>query len=245
MVLKVIQSSSRGNSYCLIADNGEILVIEAGMQLAKVKEAIDFKVASITGLLVSHSHQDHSKYIRDFLNAGIEVYSSEECFNDLGITHYRTHPMMEKKVYSIGSFKVMAFPLVHDVKNFGYLISHPESGKIAFVTDTGYCPFTFKGLNNLLLEANHDIDLVDEKLLQGHGNVYVRNRSLSGHMEFQATLGFLKANDLSAVNNIVLIHLSDNGSDAGRFVSEIKELTGKNVEIAVPGLEIDFNKHPF
>jgi ribonuclease BN (tRNA processing enzyme) len=49
---------------------------------------------------------------------------------------------------------------------------------------------------------------------------------------------FLQANDLSEVRKIVLIHLSDGNSDAERMVREIKELTGKDVEVAENGKEI-------
>jgi uncharacterized surface protein with fasciclin (FAS1) repeats len=55
----------------------------------------------------------------------------------------------------------------------------------------------------------------------------------------------LKANDLSQVNNIVLIHLSDGNSDAARFKREVQEVTGKTVWIADAGMEIPFNRTPF
>ena len=55
----------------------------------------------------------------------------------------------------------------------------------------------------------------------------------------------LAKNDLSKVNNIVLIHLSDSNSDEKKFVHEVKELTNKNVCAAYNGMEIEFNKTPF
>ena len=54
----------------------------------------------------------------------------------------------------------------------------------------------------------------------------------------------LSANDLSKVNNIVLIHLSDSNSNEKQFVKEVYELTGKNVCAAYNGMEIPFNKTP-
>jgi DNA/RNA-binding domain of Phe-tRNA-synthetase-like protein len=56
----------------------------------------------------------------------------------------------------------------------------------------------------------------------------------------------LKANNLSQVNNIVLIHLSDGNSDAEDFQKQVTELTGKTVYVADAGMIIDnFNKKPF
>jgi arylsulfatase A-like enzyme len=56
---------------------------------------------------------------------------------------------------------------------------------------------------------------------------------------------FLQANDISKVNNIVLIHLSDGNSHAERFKREVKEQTVRTVNIAEAGLDIPFNKTPF
>ena len=48
--------------------------------------------------------------------------------------------------------------------------------------------------------------------------------------------------NLSKVNNIVLIHLSNRNSDAVKFQKEIAATTGKNVYIADKGMVIEFNK---
>jgi hypothetical protein len=42
----------------------------------------------------------------------------------------------------------------------------------------------------------------------------------------------MQANDLSKVQEIWLLHLSDGNSDADRFKREIQELTGKPVYVA-------------
>ena len=43
-------------------------------------------------------------------------------------------------------------------------------------------------------------------------------------MEIDTTLEFLRANDLSKVNNIVLLHLSDGNSNVPDFQKRVKEL---------------------
>ena len=153
--------------------------------------------------------------------------------------------MVEQKVYNVGSFKVMAFPLVHDVHNLGFVIDHKESGKFVYLTDTHYCPFTFKNLSNMIVECNYAIEIVDDKLLEGKGEYFIRNRVLGSHMELETTKEFLRSNDLSGVINILLTHLSNENSDAKRFKKEIEELTGKTVHIAESGLEIPFDARPF
>lgn len=55
MLLKCINSSSKGNAYALIAEN-EILLLECGMPLKEVKKAIDYNILKIKGCLLSHEH---------------------------------------------------------------------------------------------------------------------------------------------------------------------------------------------
>lgn len=73
MILKCISSGSSGNAYALIGEE-EILLLECGMPLKEVKKAIDWQILKIKGCVLSHIHADHSKYIKDYLNAGISDF---------------------------------------------------------------------------------------------------------------------------------------------------------------------------
>jgi len=55
----------------------------------------------------------------------------------------------------------------------------------------------------------------------------------------------LLANDLSQVQKIVLIHLSDSNSDERKFKKVIEEATGKIVYVANNNQILEFNKNPF
>ena len=61
---------------------------------------------------------------------------------------------------------------------------------------------------------------------------------MHSHMEIETTKGILRANDLSAVSEIILVHLSGNNSDARRFAKEISETAGMPTYIAHTGLEL-------
>jgi phosphoribosyl 1,2-cyclic phosphodiesterase len=141
----------------------------------------------------------------------------------------------------IGSFKVKPFKVNHDVPCVGFLISHTECGLTLFLTDTYYCDYTFPGLNNIIVECNHDMELLVE-----NSPKFLQDRVIQSHMNLDTCKGLLRANDLTAVNNIVLIHLSDNNSDALRFQKEVRELTGKDVHVAEAGMVLEnFNQQPF
>lgn len=242
MKLKVLGSSSAGNCYVL-ENEQEALILECGVKFKEVKKALGFNLRKVTGALLTHSHGDHAAYVNDFLTSGITVYACSETIAATGIASHRWRSIEKKSIqYHIGTWQVIPFPVKHDVPCLGFLLRHDECGTICFITDTYYLPFTFRGLNNIIVEANYAEDILQRRLEAGRIHGKVRDRVIASHMELETTKDFLKANDLAAVNNIVLIHLSDSNSDADRFRREVIEVTGKRVYVAERGLEIEFNK---
>ena len=245
MKLKVISTGSQGNAYILSNEN-EALLIEAGINIKEIKQALDFDYSKVVGCIVSHSHGDHAKAIKDVMSLGIETFASRHTLVSTNtFVNHKAIELKATKTHHIGGFKVMPFDVKHDVPCLGFLIEHPDCGKTLFLTDTYYCKYTFPGLNNILIEANYSKEIIDKKYGPDSDKEFLRNRILQSHFSLANCKDMLSANDLSKVNNIVLIHLSDSNSDEKQFVKEVTELTGKNVFAAVNGMEIDFNQYPF
>lgn len=247
MKLTVLNSSSAKNGYILHNDS-EALVIEAGCSLLDVKKVINFDINKVKGLCITHKHFDHSKYIREYISAGINVIASEELFEAKGISLSTPNVKVttEGKGYKLGEFKVYSFPVQHDVECQRYVIEHPEAGKILFLTDTFMLEYQFPGLNHILIEANYSDEIIDRNTIAGHVHPALRARVLAGHMELETCKTILKSMELTNVMNIVLLHLSDGNADEQRFVSEVQAIApGKSVYAAKRGLEIEINKEPY
>lgn len=57
MFMKVISTGSQaGNSYALIADKGEILLIDAGCKYQSILKSINYRISDVAGILLSHEH---------------------------------------------------------------------------------------------------------------------------------------------------------------------------------------------
>ena len=56
MRLKVVSSSSKGNAYILSDNTGDSIIIECGMPIKKIQQALDFKLQGVQGCLISHEH---------------------------------------------------------------------------------------------------------------------------------------------------------------------------------------------
>jgi phosphoribosyl 1,2-cyclic phosphodiesterase len=247
MKLTVINSNSAGNAYILQANDGQVLLIECGVRFDRIKQALQFNLSRVEGCLISHDHQDHCKSVRDVLGAGIQVHASCGTHKAMGTyDHHRSIKLEPNRPFYLGHFQILPFDVKHDAAEpFGYLIQHPECGTVLFLTDSYYSEYVFKGLNNIIVEANYCQSILDRRVKEGENPVFLRDRVITSHMSLATCKELLKANDLSKVNNIVLIHLSDGNSDARRFKKEVQEATGKTVHVAEPGLSIDFNIQPF
>jgi len=246
MKLTTIGSGSKGNCYLLEASTGEILMIECGVHIKQIKQALNFDFSKVVGCIVTHSHLDHSKSIHEVLGLGINVWASEATHEARGTTmNHRSCVFENMGDAFLGHFTVKAFDVQHDVPTFGFLINHPECGNTLFLTDTFYCKYTFKNLNNIIIEANFSREIIDLKMQNGHAPKFLRDRILKSHLSLEYCKELLQANDLSQVNNIHLIHLSDSNSNEVQFQREIAELTGKNVTVASNGMTIPFDKTPF
>ncbi len=136
----------------------------------------------------------------------------------------------------------MGFYVPHDgCPNFGYLVQHEEMGRLLYMTDLEYCPYSFRNLRvqHLLIEANYIEDLVNH-------NAKNYSHQIRGHCSLDTCKGIVEANKTPDLRMVTLIYLSDKACDSNRVLEEIKEVAGDRVEVnvAVPGLEVQLNRIP-
>jgi len=133
------------------------------------------------------------------------------------------------KPIDIGTFKIWAFELNHDVPAYGFIIKDTTtSDKLLFINDTEYVRWDFKDAksNEIMIECNHNYELINK--IEPY-----RARSIKSHMELGATIKTLKKMNLSATNNIYLMHLSDGYSDQELMMTEVQKATGKPTYICL------------
>ncbi len=247
MDLKVLGSSSKGNCY-ILENHTDALIIECGVNIKDIKQALEFSFTKVSGCILTHEHKDHSFSLIDLMKAGVDVYASKGTFSALGYKqHHRIKHIAANVLVHVGPFKVLPFAIQHDcVEPFGFIINHPETGNILFITDSYYVSNKFRNINNIIIEANFSEEIIRKSVESGRIPDFLENRIYTSHMSIETCLKTLEANDLSQVNNIVLIHLSDGNSNADQFKYAVESQTGKRVHIADAGLVIEnFNKTPF
>ena len=212
-------SSSAGNLY-RVTSGDTVLLLECGLSIKRIRQALSFGLASVAGCLVTHCHMDHAKAAGDLLKAGVDVYTSAGTAKAIGLTGHRLHIIKAGKQFTIGAIRVLPFATEHDAPEpLGFLLADGED-KMAFITDSAYIRWRFKGLTMLAIECNYDAGLL------GNLEPSRRYRLLQSHMSLETVKAMLAANDLSRVREIHLLHLSGDHADPERFKSEIEKLTG-------------------
>jgi phosphoribosyl 1,2-cyclic phosphodiesterase len=229
--ITALATGSKGNCY-RVTDGSTPLLLECGINYKNIQIGFDFKMSEVGACLVTHEHKDHCKSINEVLKAGIDVYGSNGTFGALGITHHRIKQVRSKEQFQIGTWTILPFDVQHDVSEpLGYLLVNQLGEKLLFATDTYYIKYRFQGITHIMVECNYSMDILNKNIASGSVPVVMKKRLMKSHFSLENVKDFLKANDLSNVQEIWLLHLSDNNSDEEIFKREIQELTGKLVFI--------------
>ena len=224
-------SGSRGNCY-RITDGRTPLLLECGISYKQIQKGCGFRLTEIKACLISHEHQDHSKAVKEIMRAGIDCYMSRGTAEALGLSGHRLHIIKARQQFRLGTWTILPFETQHDAAEpLGFLLANQAGDKLLYATDTYFIRYKFHGLTHIMIEANYSLDILKRNVEAGLVPKELKSRLLKSHFSLENVKQFLLANDLSKVEAIFLLHLSNGNSDAERFEREIQELTGKMVFI--------------
>jgi len=229
---KAFASGSSGNLYTL-SDGKSKLLLDCGLPYKEIQRSLEFKISEASGCLLTHCHADHSKSVADIMRTGINVYTSQGTIDALGLSGHRLHAIKAKQQFRIDNWRIMPLEAIHDSPEpLAFLIANSQGERCLFATDTAYLKNRFANLNVIAVECNYSLDILNRNVEAGAVPRELKSRLLKSHFSLENVKEFLKANDLSRVQEIWLLHLSDGNSDAERFKWEVKAITGKPVYIA-------------
>ena len=175
MKLCSIASGSSGNCIYVGSDDTNIL-IDVGISKKRIEEGlseIGIACESLDAILITHEHSDHIQGLGVFSRKyKVPVYATAGTIR--GIENYKNlgkmpegllHVIKVDETFSIGNLEVHPFSISHDaLEPSGFRVE--QDGKtIAVATDLGiyneYTVENLKDVNALVLEANHDIHMLE------------------------------------------------------------------------------------
>ncbi|MGN1142534.1 MAG: MBL fold metallo-hydrolase [Oliverpabstia sp.] len=238
MRLCSIASGSSGNCIYVGSDTTNLL-IDTGISGKKVEfglNSLDLTTKDLDGIFVTHEHSDHIKGLGVIARkCGVPIYATSGTIRamkesgSLGkLPEGIFHEIQGDGDYQVGDLTVHPFHISHDAADpVGYRI-HQGERSVGIATDMGvydeYIVDNLKGLDALLLEANHDVNM----LQVGSYPYYLKRRILGerGHLSNE-TAGKLLCRLLhDGMKDILLGHLSkENNYEALAYETVCSEVT--------------------
>lgn len=164
MEISVIASGSNGNC-CLVEDKGVSVLIDAGKSGSEIEtrmRRLGKGLEDVDGIVITHEHNDHISgagvLSRRF---GIQVYMTNHVYFKSKFKLGKVEKKMFSldKEFKVNNLKIKPVATSHNVSSCGFVV-----GKFGFFTDTGFVTGQMKKtipkLNAILIESNHDIDMV-------------------------------------------------------------------------------------
>lgn len=225
-------SSSLGNCY-LLQDGDSKLLLDAGVNPTKMR--IDF--STVDALLVTHEHNDHSAFIEAILRRGaLSAYMTEGTAQFVKAPSYRIMHVQSQRQFTVKNWTILPFDIQHDAAEpCGYFIQTPSGKRVLFATDTYYIKYQFPKMTHIMIECNYSLEDIRSNFNSGQIDGGRYKRVMNSHFELKNVIQFLKSNDLSALEEVHLLHLSDSNSNAEVFKREIQKATGVPVYVAGGG----------
>ena len=170
-----IASGSSGNCICVGSDSHHIL-IDAGISGKRIENglnSIDLQSQEMEGILITHEHIDHIAGLGVMARRyGIPMYATEGTIEAIKrvssvgkIDESLFHVIRPQEKFEIGDLHILPISISHDAADpVAYRINCKDR-TFAVVTDLGTyteeITAQLQGLDALLLEANHDIHMLE------------------------------------------------------------------------------------
>ena len=215
-----IASGSSGNCIC-VGNYKNHVMIDAGISGKRIEAGMneyDMTTSDCDGILITHEHSDHVGGLGVISRKyGLPIYATKGTIDAIVSSKYLGkideglfHVIRPDEDFNIGELTIHPFSVSHDAADpVAYIVSDAHR-RIGVVTDLGtyddYIIDNISGLNAILIEANHDV-----RMLQAGRYPYpLKQRILSdrGHLSNENS-GRLLATVLNDfIEHIFLGHLS-------------------------------------
>ena len=243
MELCSITSGSSGNCIYVGSDHTHVIV-DAGISGKKIEEGLNtlgLKTTDLNGILITHEHSDHIAALGVLARRyGIPMYATSGTIagimemKNLGEIPRELFQVIEAdRPFQIQDLQVNPIKISHDaLEPVAYRIGQ-DSHSVGVVTDLGkyddYIVDSFQGVEVLLLEANHDVNM----LQVGRYPYYLKRRILGdkGHLSNELSGQLLCRLLHDKLKMVLLGHLSEenNLAELAYETVRLEILMGDNI----------------
>jgi phosphoribosyl 1,2-cyclic phosphodiesterase len=211
----LLGSGSSGNA-TLVSDGDTHILVDIGLsgrETARRLRGCGLEPEDISAIVVSHEHGDHCRGVGPFAkDLDIPVFMTGGALSGSGMTlDARKHQLIRPgESFDVYGFLFTCFSVPHDSTDpLGFVIEK-DGIKIGIALDLGYLSNLVlervKGCDGLILESNHDIQML--KVGPYPWALKQRVMSRRGHLSNDSVAQFLGNDYDGSAADIVLAHLS-------------------------------------
>ena len=210
-------SGSKGNA--LLVEAGDTLILlDCGFGLAEVSARLarlGLAADDLDAIIVTHEHGDHGSGVAKLsARHDIPVYLTRGTLSGLA---GEGRALKNRKFidaytpFAIGEAEVRPYTVPHDAREPVQFVVTDGTARLGVLTDTG-CPTphitqALSGVDALVLECNHDLDL----LMNGPYPEPLKRRIAGrlGHLSNESSADIVRAIDCTRLQHVIAAHLSE------------------------------------
>ena len=213
-------SGSAGNGL-LVECGGTRLLIDCGFGVRDAGERLarlGVAPETVTAIVVTHEHSDHIGGVAGFAERHQTpvwlTFGTLESVADRFAELPRVCCFDSRDRLSIGELEVLPFPVPHDAREPVQIVCSDGRWRLGLLTDLGastaHVEACLSGCDALVLECNHDIDM----LARGDYPYSLKQRIAGrhGHLDNGAAAALLARLDTSRLKHLFAAHLSQHNN---------------------------------
>jgi phosphoribosyl 1,2-cyclic phosphodiesterase len=232
-------SGSKGNATIIDTEYG-CLMIDCGFSIKETTrrlERVGKSPQDIIAILVTHEHSDHWKGVLPFASKfSIDVYATAGCYRAVNVSPSSSKlfkVVCSHTRFMIDNIQILPIPVPHDANEPVQYIFSYDQYRLGILTDVGnITPYIIQQYNNctgLLVEANHDVEL----LQAGAYPKFLKDRVAGqwGHLNNHQTASLLSAIDQQSIQKLVIGHISESNNNSARVKQAIEDVFTRSEKI--------------
>lgn len=224
-------SGSEGNALLVAVGRTQVLMdCGFGLQDTLLRLAkLGMVAEQLSGIVVTHEHGDHvggvARLARKF---DLPVWLTHGTLRNQpgAFSGIRIHEIDSHRPFAIGEIEIIPYPVPHDAAEPVQFVFNDGARRLGVLTDAGcstaYIEQTLAGCHALVLECNHDSDM----LTNGDYPYSLKQRigGRFGHLSNQDAAAILSRLDTSRLQHLVAAHLSRKNNTAALAVQAVSHV---------------------
>jgi phosphoribosyl 1,2-cyclic phosphodiesterase len=229
---QTLASGSKGNAIVVSSMRTRILIDVglSGKELQRRMHQAGMSTSDLHGVVVTHEHQDHVRGVgvlsrRYDLPVYLTRGTLESLPQQVGALA-QAQLFRDGHSFNIGDLHITPFAISHDANDPVGLIIESDGCKLGICTDLGVATQLVRkkleGCHGLVLEANHDVDLLLSGPYPWHLKQRIRSRH--GHLSNIDSCELLNSLLHDGLQVVVLAHLSETNNRPELVLESVRGL---------------------